>query len=95
MLHVLNHSLFKPLLFMGAGNILHATHTRRIDLLGGLAKSMPRTFVLFVVGAIAICGLPPLNGFVSEILIYAGLFAAATGTGHAWISAALARRHGD
>ena len=73
LLHVLNHSLFKPLLFMGAGNILHATRTRQIDLLGGLAKTMPRTFDLVTIGAIAICGLPPLNGFVSELLIYIGL----------------------
>src|SRR5437899_7401270 len=74
LLHVLNHSLFKPLLFMGAGAVLHAAHTREMDLLGGLGKTMPRTFVLFLVGAIAICGLPPLNGFVSEIFLYLGLF---------------------
>jgi hydrogenase-4 component B len=74
LLHMLNHSLFKPLLFMGAGSILHETRTRRMDLLGGLAKKMPRTFVLFVFGAVAICGLPPFNGFVGELLIYLGLF---------------------
>jgi hydrogenase-4 component B len=72
--HVLNHSLFKPLLFMGAGSLLHATGTRQIDLLGGLAKTMPRTFALMLIGAIAICGLPPFNGFASEFLIYLGLF---------------------
>jgi hydrogenase-4 component B len=77
LLHVLNHSLFKPLLFMGAGNILHGTRTRRIDRLGGLAKTMPATFAYVALGAIAICGLPPLNGFVSELLIYMGLFRAA------------------
>lgn len=88
--HALNHSLFKPLLFMGAGNILHAAHTRQIDLLGGLAKTMPRTFGLVMIGALAICGLPPFNGFVSEFLIYIGLFrTAATGTGKVWIWAAL------
>ena len=74
LLHVLNHSLFKPLLFMGAGNLLHAVHTRKIDALGGLGKVMPRTFMLVVIGAVAICGLPPLNGFVSELLLYVGFF---------------------
>ncbi len=74
LLHVWNHSLFKSLLFFGAGAVLHATHTRDIDCLGGLAKTMPRTAVLFLVGAVAICALPPLNGFASELLIYLGLF---------------------
>ncbi len=73
-LHVLNHSLFKPMLFLGSGSILHAARTREMDLLGGMGKPMPRTFGVFVIGAIAICGLPPLNGFVSELLIYLGLF---------------------
>ncbi|MCI0651107.1 MAG: hypothetical protein L0Z55_04410 [Planctomycetes bacterium] len=92
LLHVLNHSLFKPLLFFAAGSILHAAHTREIDSLGGLAKTMPRTFAAFVVGAIAICGLPPLNGFASEILIYAGLLRTAAGGGGSeqWVWAALA-----
>jgi len=79
LLHTLNHSLFKPLLFMGAGSILHATGTRQIDLLGGLGKLMPRTFVLFTIGAAAICALPPLNGFVGEVFIYLGFFRTATG----------------
>jgi hydrogenase-4 component B len=74
LLHLLNHSLFKPLLFMGAGGVLRATHTREMDRLGGLAKSMPKTFVLFLIGAVAISGLPPLNGFVSELFLYIGLF---------------------
>ena len=73
LLHVLNHSLFKPLLFLAAGSVLHATGTRRISSLGGLARTMPYTFVLFTVGAVAICGLPPLNGFASELLLYLGL----------------------
>jgi formate hydrogenlyase subunit 3/multisubunit Na+/H+ antiporter MnhD subunit len=73
-LHVLNHSLFKPMLFLGAGNILHAARTRQMDLLGGLGRLMPWTFAVFVIGSIAICGLPPLNGFISELLIYLGLF---------------------
>jgi hydrogenase-4 component B len=89
LLHVINHSLFKPMLFMGAGSVVHAAHTRDIDLLGGLGKSMPRTFVMFVIGAAAICGLPPLNGFVSELLIYLGLFRTASdGAGWGWMALA-------
>jgi len=71
-LHVVNHSLFKGLLFLGAGAVAHSTGTREIDKLGGLLKQMPWTSVTFLVGSIAICGLPPLNGFVSEVLIYLG-----------------------
>jgi hydrogenase-4 component B len=74
LLHVWNHALFKALLFLSAGSVIHTVHTREIDHLGGLAKRMPYTAVCFVVGAVAICGLPPLNGFVSEFLIYLGLF---------------------
>jgi hydrogenase-4 component B len=74
LLHVWNHALFKGLLFLSAGSVIHAVHTREIDLLGGLARAMPWTGVCFLVGAVAICGLPPLNGFVSEFLIYVGLF---------------------
>ncbi|HMC88640.1 MAG TPA: proton-conducting transporter membrane subunit, partial [Gemmataceae bacterium] len=74
LLHVWNHALFKALLFLSAGSVIHAVHTRAIDHLGGLAKSMPWTALSFLVGAVAICGLPPLNGFVSEFLIYLGLF---------------------
>lgn len=89
--HVINHSLFKPLLFFGAGAILHATGTRQMDLLGGLGKSMPKTFIVVSIGAVAICGLPPLNGFASEILIYIGLLkTAARSDGGNWVWAALA-----
>jgi hydrogenase-4 component B len=84
MLHLLNHSLFKPLLFMGAGGILHAAHTREIDLLGGLGKRMPRTFVLFLIGTVAIAGLPPLNGFISEFFLYIGLFRTVVGPAAGW-----------
>src|SRR5207249_1132984 len=59
LLHVWNHALFKALLFFSAGSVIHATHTRDIDHLGGLAKTMPRTALGFLVGAVAICGLPP------------------------------------
>src|SRR5439155_26158574 len=74
LLHVWNHAFFKGLLFLSAGSVIHAAHTREIDRLGGLARRMPRTATCFLVGAVAICGLPPLNGFVSEFLIYLGLF---------------------
>jgi hydrogenase-4 component B len=74
LLHVWNHSLFKALLFLGAGSVVKATGTRTIDRLGGLAKAMPWTAAFFIAGAVAICGLPPLNGFVSELLVYLGLF---------------------
>ncbi len=74
LLHVLNHSLFKSLLFYGAGTVYQAIHTLNIDSMGGLIKKMPHTAFLFLVSAMAICGLPPFNGFVSEFLIYLGLF---------------------
>ena len=74
LLHTLNHALFKSTLFYTAGNIYHATHTLDIEKLGGLAKKLPLTAGLFLISSIAICGLPPMNGFVSEFLIYIGLF---------------------
>ncbi|QXE88977.1 hydrogenase [Geomonas subterranea] len=74
LLHVVNHALFKALLFLSAGSVIHATGTREIDLLGGVARRLPRTASFFLVGAVAICGLPPLNGFVSELMIYLGAF---------------------
>jgi hydrogenase-4 component B len=74
LLHVLNHAIFKSLLFMGAGMVLHKTGTRSIDLLGGLIKKMKITGTTFLIGSLAISGLPPLNGFVSEFLIYMGGF---------------------
>jgi hydrogenase-4 component B len=83
LLHVLNHSLFKGLLFFGAGNVAHATDTRDIDRLGGLLRRMPRTGATFLVGAVAISGLPPLNGFVSEFLIYVASFRGAVSPGAA------------
>jgi formate hydrogenlyase subunit 3/multisubunit Na+/H+ antiporter MnhD subunit len=72
LLHMVNHALFKSLLFLGAGAVLHAAETLHIDHLGGLFKRMPTTGFAFLLGATAICGLPPLNGFVSEFLIYFG-----------------------
>jgi hydrogenase-4 component B len=75
-LHVMNHALFKGLLFLGAGAAAEAAGTRDIDRLGGLLRRMPLTGTTFFLGSVAICGLPPLNGFVSELLIFLGAFAA-------------------
>ena len=72
--HILNHSIFKELMFLTAGSVYLKTHTRDIEIMGGLAKVMPITAILFLIGAVAICGLPPFNGFISEILIYFGMF---------------------
>jgi hydrogenase-4 component B len=72
--HLLNHAVFKGLLFLGAGAILFRTHTKDMDHLGGLARRMPYTALAFLVGAMAICALPPLNGFVSEWFTYQALF---------------------
>src|SRR6185369_11529176 len=85
LLHVWNHGLFKSLLFFGAGSVLHATGTREMSQLGGLWRMMPWTASLFSLGAVAISGLPPLNGFVSEWLVYLGLFDATMAHGaSAW-----------
>jgi len=73
LLHVLNHSLFKSLLFYAAGAVYQVTNTRNIEELGGLAKKMPFTAGLFLLGSLSICGLPPFNGFISEYLIYLGM----------------------
>ena len=72
LLHVVNHALFKGLLFLGAGAVAHSTGTRDMDRLGGLAKIMPWTALTFIIGSAAIAGLPPLNGFVGEFLVYYG-----------------------
>jgi hydrogenase-4 component B len=79
--HVINHAVFKGLLFLCAGSVLHSCGTGHIDRLGGLIKRMPWTACTFLIGAIAISGLPPLNGFVSEFLIYLGVFKSGTGSG--------------
>jgi formate hydrogenlyase subunit 3/multisubunit Na+/H+ antiporter MnhD subunit len=90
LLHVVNHALFKGLLFLAAGAVLRATDTRRIDALGGLLRRMPHTGIAFLAGAGAICGLPPFNGFVSEILLYVGALGAVTSLGSAAAVPALA-----
>jgi hydrogenase-4 component B len=89
-LHVWNHAFFKALLFFGAGSVIHAVHTRDIDHLGGLAKSMRYTALCFLVGAVAICGLPPLNGFVSELFLYLGVFRCLGREGASYVGAAFA-----
>ena len=73
LIHTLNHSLFKSLLFFGAGNIYSQMHTTLLDRFGGVAKHMPVTAILFFVATAAICALPPFNGFVGEYLIYLGM----------------------
>ncbi len=75
--HLVNHAMFKGLLFLGAGSVLHATGTRNMEVLGGLARLMPWTALCFLIGSLAISAIPPLNGFVSEWFTYQGLVAAA------------------
>lgn len=74
LLHTLNHSLFKSLLFYCSGTIYQVAHTINLERLGGLIKEIPKTGMLFLLSALAICGLPPFNGFISEFFIYSGLF---------------------
>jgi hydrogenase-4 component B len=81
LLHVMNHSIFKSLLFMGSGMVLQKTGTRSIDALGGLIKNMKITGTTFLIGSVAISGLPPFNGFVSEFFIYLGSFKGISLTG--------------
>ncbi len=85
LLHVWNHGLFKALLFFAAGSVRHATGAREMSRLGGLWRGMPWTAGLFALGSAAICGLPPLNGFVSEWLVFLGLIDASLAHGSpAW-----------
>jgi len=88
--HLLNHALLKPLLFMGAGSVMHATGTRDLERLGGLARAMPRTAFLFLAGSFGICALPPLNGFAGEWLIYLGAFRGIQPQGWVWSVVTLA-----
>lgn len=68
MLHCFNHALFKSLMFLGAGTILHQTHEGNLERMGGLIHRMPKLAAIFLVGTLSIAALPPLNGFVSEWL---------------------------
>jgi len=76
--HTFNHAIFKSLLFLGSGVIYRNYHTRRIDLMGGIVHRAPWFTGLFLIGSIAICGIPPLNGFMSEFLIYKGFLESAS-----------------
>lgn len=89
LLHVWNHGAFKSLLFFGAGSVLHSAGTREMSRLGGLWRSMPFTATMFALGAVAVSGLPPLNGFVSEWLTYLWLFDVSSSAGPAAWWAAL------
>ncbi len=84
--HMLNHALFKALLFLCAGAVIHAVHTRDMNRMGGLWRSMPVTFVMSLGGAMALGGLPPFNGFFSKELI----LEAAESTGHHYLLAVAA-----
>lgn len=86
LLHTLNHSLFKSLLFFAAGSVYQQTHTRDMEKLGGLIRNMPQSAILFLVGAIAIGGLPPFNGFVSEFLLYSGILVGIRSIGISYIT---------
>ena len=79
--HAINHTLFKGLLFLTAGSVLYATGTTYLENLGGLAKKMPKTTVLFLIGAFSISGIPPFNGFYSKWLVYQATFEKAAETG--------------
>jgi hydrogenase-4 component B len=72
--HTINHAMFKTLLFLGAGSLAYATHTRNMEEYGGLLRRMPWTGLLFLIGAVSISALPPTNGFVSEWLVFQTLF---------------------
>jgi len=72
--HAFNHALFKSILFLGAGSVVHATGTRNIEAFGGLIKSMPHTAALFLIGSVSIAGLPPTSGFVSEMMLFQAYF---------------------
>lgn len=81
LLHTLNHALFKSLLFLSAGAVVRSTGTREIDHLGGLARAMPRTAMAFLIGSMAIVGLPALNGFIGEWTLVRGFLAAGGSSG--------------
>jgi formate hydrogenlyase subunit 3/multisubunit Na+/H+ antiporter MnhD subunit len=72
LLHTINHSIFKTLLFLGAGVVYNLLHSRNIEIMGGLIKKIPVTSFAFLIGALSISGLPPFNGFISKFMIYSG-----------------------
>jgi len=78
--HLLNHAIFKGLLFLGAGAVIYRLHTKDMEKMGGLAKLMPYTAIAFLIGCMAISALPPLNGFISEWYTYQSLFSLTNST---------------
>jgi formate hydrogenlyase subunit 3/multisubunit Na+/H+ antiporter MnhD subunit len=86
LLHVLNHSLFKSLLFFTAGSVYQQTHTRDMEKLGGLVRPMPQTAAFFLIGGMAIGGLPPFNGFVSEFLLYSSILTGIQSVGITYVA---------
>jgi multicomponent Na+:H+ antiporter subunit D len=72
--HIINHAMYKGLLFLTAGAVFYRTGTRNLNRLGGLGHAMPWTMVFFMIGALAIAGIPPFNGFASKLLIYESVF---------------------
>ncbi|MFH0733475.1 MAG: proton-conducting transporter membrane subunit [bacterium] len=74
LLHTLNHAIFKSLLFIGSGIVYQNLGTRNIELMGGIVHKAKYISILFLIGSVAICGLPPFNGFISEFVIYMGFF---------------------
>ena len=80
--HAMNHTLFKGLLFLAAGAVLHETGTTDLNRLGGLSKRMPHTTALFLIGAASISGIPPSNGFASKWMIYQAAYQKAAETGN-------------
>lgn len=80
--HALNHTIFKGLLFLCAGAVIHATGTGDLNKLGGLAKKMPKTTILFLIGAFSISGIPPFNGFASKWMIYQAAYMKAVDSGN-------------
>ncbi len=83
--HMLNHAIYKSCLFFCAGAVEKETGTTNLDKLGGLAKTMPITFISFLVAALAISGVPPLNGFASKWMIFQGVIETAHRGGHLWV----------
>jgi len=90
LIHLFNHSLFKGLLFYGAGAVYMQTHTRSLNHLGGLFKQMPKTGTAFLIGCLAICGLPPFNGFISKFIIYYSMLSCKGINGESLLIAAIA-----
>lgn len=91
--HLINHALFKALLFLCIGGVIYRTGTRDLDKLGGLARSMPVTFLTCLIAAFSICGMPPLNGFASKWMIYQGVIELGRNSGDpswvVWLTAAM------